>query len=333
MAVAAQQQTMGSHSHTPFQLPPPTHLSQVQPSHISQTTHFTQQPTQQNTKPQQKSLSLTKIHGSSKFHSNGMELQPHILEQRQESRGLGNQKRMAPVSYKQNRPSARLRQHNSSEKIKEDQNSTARHGNEPFSSKGKARSQSEMDHVGASGGVGGLDRLHPTYPSSFTLEESPDHSPHNSWAINEEEDTLLREEFPDMEGHLFSITLNKGSSGLGLNIVSETSSKAVVRGIVIMGIKPGGMADKCGQLRWGDVILKMNNISVIGMSQEQFQKLLIKAPPTVTFVLLRPPMEPSDSTQRVSIFIVMGLRGYRAMGLTGYSAVGLTGYSTRGLTS
>ena len=54
-----------------------------------------------------------------------------------------------------------------------------------------------------------------------------------------------------------------------------------------MGIQAGGVADQCGRVRWGDVILKMNNINVVGMSQEQFQKLLAQAPPTVTFVLLR----------------------------------------------
>ncbi len=150
--------------------------------------------------------------------------------------------------------------------------------------------------MGMDGGGGGGGGLRLSFPHSVagptplappTLqEESPTHSHHNSWAIDEEEDPELRAEFPDANGHLFSVTLNKGSGGLGLNIVSETSSKAV-RGIVIMGIQSGGVADQCGRIRWGDVILKMNHVNVVGMSQEQFQKLLMQAPPTVTFVLLR----------------------------------------------
>lgn len=156
---------------------------------------------------------------------------------------------------------------------------------EAFGIKGKTRSQPNMEgHTSR----GGMDRLCPSYPhSTSTLhEESPDHSHHNSWAIDEDEDPDLRNEFPEVEGHLFSLTLKKGSGGLGLNIVSETSAKAV-QGIVIMGIQAGGMADQCGRVRWGDVILKMNNVNVVGMSQGQFQKLLVQAPPTVTFVLLR----------------------------------------------
>lgn len=174
--------------------------------------------------------------------------------------------------------------------------------NEHLSSKEKTRSQTDMEAGFNRGGVGGAgDRLRPLYGS--LQEDSPEHSHHNSWAIDEEEDRELREEFPDVEGHLFSVTLNKGSRGLGLNIVSETSSKAV-RGIVIMGIQTGGVADLCGRLRWGDVILKMNNINVVGMSQEQFQKLLGQAPPTVTFVLLRQHVEVSGISPQVLNFMI-----------------------------
>lgn len=168
-------------------------------------------------------------------------------------------------------------------------------------SKGKTRSQTDLEAAsaghGGRGGPGG-DRLRPLYPT--LQDDSPDHSHHNSWAIDEEEDPDLRAEFPEVEGHLFSITLNKGKGGLGLNIVSETSSKAV-RGIVIMGIQARGVADQCGRIRWGDVILKMNNINVVGMSQEQFQKRLVQAPLTVTFVLLRPNTDPISASQQVQM--------------------------------
>lgn len=275
-----QQSTMGPPlSHGQYQLPPPSLLSQTAPSHLPQAppSHLPQQQQQQQNaapvKQQQKSLSLGKVSGTEGAHG----------EQRAAG---GQQKRGPPSSYRQNRPAARLLQQTSSGKLRQQEKEVmAGRGG-----KGKTRSQTDIE--AASRG----DRLRPLYSNRY--DDSPDHSHHNSWAIDEEEDPDLRAEFPDVKGHLFCISLNKGKGGLGLNIVSETSSMAV-RGIVIMGIQAGGVADKCGRIRWGDVILKMNNINVVGMSQEQFQKLLIQAPPTVTFVLLRQPIDPVNASQQV----------------------------------
>ena len=231
-----------------------------------------------------------------KFRSSSMESESHqhVEQQRQDSRGGG--RGLPHATYCQSRPGAQhhLQQRNSAGKLKLQEKEASRSSRgEAFSTKGKTRSQPNME--GSAGR--GVDRLRPSYPhsSSALHEESPDHSHHNSWAIDEEEDPDLRIEFPEVEGHLFSLTLKKGNGGLGLNIVSETSAKAV-QGIVIMGIQAGGVADQCGRVRWGDVILKMNNVNVVGMSQEQFQKLLVQAPPTVTFVLLR---QHADSSAHV----------------------------------
>ena len=203
------------------------------------------------------------------------------MEQKHDSRGgTGSQKRTPPTKYHQGKQQGgKLSQQHSSGKLKHDKKKH-RSNEGGFSGQEKTQSLTDIDLTG--------DRLHSLYPRH--QEESPDHSHHNSWVIDEEEDPELREEFPDADGHLFSVTLNKGMEGLGLNIVSDTSSKAI-RGIIIMEIKPGGVADQCGHIRWGDVILKMNNISVVGMSQEKFQKLLVQAPPMVTFVLLRQHVE------------------------------------------
>ena len=202
---------------------------------------------------------------------------PSTGEQRQESSKGSQTKRGTPrASYQQNRPGARLVQQTSSSRLRQQQQEK-----EALSGK-TPRSQSEIDGINKV--AMGAERLYPGQQQ--VLEDSPDHSHNNSWAIEEEEDPDLRAEFPDVQGHLFSVTLNKGTRGLGLNILAETNSKAV-RGIVIMGIQSGGVADQCGRICWGDVILKMNRVNVVGMSQEQFQKLLAQAPPTVTFVLLR----------------------------------------------
>ncbi len=95
-----------------------------------------------------------------------------------------------------------------------------------------------------------------------------------------------RAEFPEAEGHLFEVRLQKGGkAGLGLSIVANTTQS--LRGIVIMGIQQGGVADQSGRVKWGDMILKVNDTCVIGMSQQAVQELLAKAPPTVHIVLLR----------------------------------------------
>ena len=112
-------------------------------------------------------------------------------------------------------------------------------GGEGFANR-KARSQPNISQGGGSGGAPERERpertRHTKYPRAATLQESPDHSHHNSWAINDEEDPALRDEFPDVDGHLFEVWLKKGKTGgLGLSIVANTTSQAL-RGIVIMGM-------------------------------------------------------------------------------------------------
>ena len=115
-------------------------------------------------------------------------------------------------------------------------------GGEGFANR-KARSQPNISQGGSGGGGGGAPERerperarHTKYPRAATLQESPDHSHHNSWAINDEEDPALRDEFPDVDGHLFEVWLKKGKTGgLGLSIVANTTSQAL-RGIVIMGM-------------------------------------------------------------------------------------------------
>ena len=53
------------------------------------------------------------------------------------------------------------------------------------------------------------------------------------------------------------------------------------------GIQKGGAAEENGEIKWGDMILKVNDTIVIGMSQTQVQELLANASPNVRFVLLR----------------------------------------------
>ena len=55
----------------------------------------------------------------------------------------------------------------------------------------------------------------------------------------------------------------------------------------LAGIQKGGAAEENGEIKWGDMILKVNDTCVIGMSQTQVQELLANASPNVRFVLLR----------------------------------------------
>ena len=47
----------------------------------------------------------------------------------------------------------------------------------------------------------------------------------HSWYIEEEEDPRLRKAFPDAEGHLFEVTLQRdGKSSLGVYVIASISS-------------------------------------------------------------------------------------------------------------
>ena len=64
-------------------------------------------------------------------------------------------------------------------------------------------------------------------------------------------------------------------------------SRGCIDIILTTGIQKGGAAELNGEIKWGDMILKVNDTCVIGMSQTQVQELLANASPNVRFVLLR----------------------------------------------
>jgi len=73
-------------------------------------------------------------------------------------------------------------------------------------------------------------------------------------------------------GHLFyffrevrTVVLNKGSSGLGFNIVGGEDGE----GIFISFILAGGPADLSGELRRGDQILSVNGINLRTATHEE----------------------------------------------------------------
>jgi hypothetical protein len=87
--------------------------------------------------------------------------------------------------------------------------------------------------------------------------------------VSDEEDPALNKEVPNEDGHLFDIWLKKGQLG-GLDLASTTSQ-----------------AEENGEMKWGDVSLKVNDECVIRMGQTQVQEMLANATLNVKFMLLR----------------------------------------------
>ncbi len=230
-------------------------------------------PSQQNQQPPASQLPprpMNKSQSESKFQSGSQQGGQQARsghERRHNSQGTSDGGHSQfPVGYRHNRP-VEVRRHSSKQKYSsssqtrrqmiEDefphesgqkpwlsQEAAVVHrtssGGDGFANR-KARSQPNISQGGGSGGGGGAPPererpRHTKYPRAATLQESPDHSHHNSWAINDEEDPSLRDEFPEVDGHLFAVWLKKGKTGgLGLSIVANTTSQAL-RGIVIMGM-------------------------------------------------------------------------------------------------
>ena len=118
--------------------------------------------------------------------------------------------------------------------------------------------------------------------------QGPQQHLRNSIDREVQENPELRKEFPNVEGTLFEVWLNKGNRGLGMSIVANRNDHTPgPRGIVIMGIQPGGVADRSKMIMWGDMILKINDTRVIGMSQLEVQEMLMQAAPQVRFLMLR----------------------------------------------
>lgn len=108
------------------------------------------------------------------------------------------------------------------------------------------------------------------------------HSQHNSWMpVGNKEDLALNKEFSNENGHHFDIWLKRGQlGGLGLRDMASGTSQT------LQGIETQ-QAKENGEIRWGDVMLKVNDTCVIRMGQTQVQELLANATLNVKFMLLR----------------------------------------------
>ncbi|XP_027883175.1 disks large homolog 4-like isoform X4 [Xiphophorus couchianus] len=83
------------------------------------------------------------------------------------------------------------------------------------------------------------------------------------------------------------VVLQRGSTGLGFNIVGGEDGE----GIFISFILAGGPADLCGELRKGDRILSVNGVDLTSATHEQAAAALKNAGQTVTIVAQYRPEE------------------------------------------
>ena len=297
MAAAAQQQTMGAQ---PTQLgvqqaqmgvaqpqmvqSPHGQFQMQQTSHM--TNHMASKPQQQQGQHQKIPRPMNKSQSETKFQN--------IIHPRSGASRRHNSQGDSSAVSRQFLPMYRHRSKKRGHKPEDSFEEEPAEQMEMISSNSRMQSVPQGEPSRGNGG----EKL--KFPRAVSLQESPEHSHHNSWAIEEEEDPLIRAEFPDVEGHLFEVTLNKGKrGGLGLSIVANTNKESI-QGIVIMGIQKGGVAEQCNRIKWGDMILKVNNTCVVGLSQQEVQELLRSAPPTVRFILLRQDMNTRRSNNNSS---------------------------------
>jgi len=85
----------------------------------------------------------------------------------------------------------------------------------------------------------------------------------------------------DLDRDARTVTLHKGSSGLGFNIVGGEDSE----GIFISFILAGGPADQSGMLKRGDQILSVNGVDLTSATHEEAAHALKNAGSTVTLVV------------------------------------------------
>lgn len=86
------------------------------------------------------------------------------------------------------------------------------------------------------------------------------------------------------------VLLRKGDAGLGFNIVGGESGEP----IFVSHIVPGGVADLSGQVRRGDVLLRVNDTNLIGATHNS-AALALKSIPPHTFVELHLHYRPRES--------------------------------------
>lgn len=122
-----------------------------------------------------------------------------------------------------------------------------------------------------------------TEPITYTDSISPqiiDTIP-NSYSTDTLNTVKSYESLPNRDVRTVVLTKGKGISGLGFNIVGGEDGE----GIFISFILTGGPADQTGQLKRGDTILKVNDVSLENATHEDAADALKNAGQTVVLTV------------------------------------------------
>ncbi|XP_050292979.1 disks large 1 tumor suppressor protein isoform X3 [Anthonomus grandis grandis] len=114
------------------------------------------------------------------------------------------------------------------------------------------------------------------------------HSAHSSnLALHQPIGTPRAVSTEDITREVRTVTLTKGNTGLGFNIVGGEDGE----GIFISFILAGGPADACGELKRGDQILSVNGVNLRNATHEDAAQALKGTNQTVTIVVQYRPEE------------------------------------------
>ncbi|KAG8144698.1 hypothetical protein E2320_013159 [Naja naja] len=152
-----------------------------------------------------------------------------------------------------------------------------------YASTFSALADNHISHNPGLGYLGGLESK-PAYPAPPQVTPAR-YSPVPRHLIGEE----------DFTREPRKISLHKGSSGLGFNIVGGEDGE----GIFVSFILAGGPADLSGELRRGDRILSVNGVNLRNATHEQAAAALKRAGQTVTIVAQYRPEEYSRFESKI----------------------------------
>ncbi|XP_077283994.1 MAGUK family member discs large 1 isoform X5 [Arctopsyche grandis] len=138
--------------------------------------------------------------------------------------------------------------------------------------------------------------VQPTTATSTALSSSTAHSPtHSARASSLTLHTLSAPEgIPDEP--IRTVELDKGPNGLGFNIVGGEDGE----GIFVSFLLAGGPADKSGNLRRGDKLLRVNNTDLIGATHEQAAQALKSTGQRVALTVMYKPQEYNRFEARIN---------------------------------
>ncbi|XP_032880228.1 tyrosine-protein phosphatase non-receptor type 13 isoform X3 [Amblyraja radiata] len=91
------------------------------------------------------------------------------------------------------------------------------------------------------------------------------------------------------EENIFKVKLLKGSSGLGFNFIecNEDVPEYCRNAVKIKKLFPGQPAAECEKIKVGDIILKVNDVPLKGLSKQEIVSALRRTSPEVTLLLYR----------------------------------------------